>query len=67
MAGRIFEKIDAADQVFDFRLWTHYWTLRAVRGLCVRIKDLPRAMRPKLVVIWTSRDLFRGIFARETL
>ena len=70
LPGRIFEKSrhsDVEDRVGKIRLWTHFWTSRAVWRRCIDIKVLPRAIRPKLVVIWTPGDLFRGIFALQDL
>ena len=53
-------------QFENFRFLGHFSPLRPAGRLCVHTKDLPRAMRPKLVVILSSRPIFRLIFAWET-
>ena len=56
-----------SQEIGKFRFLTHFLTLRPAGRLCVRIEDLPRAMRPKLVVILPSRTIFRLIFALRHL
>ena len=56
-----------SQEIEKIRFLTHFLTLRPAGRLCVRTEDLPRAMRPKLVVILPSRTIFRLIFALRHL
>ena len=49
---------------FDYGL--NFGSLEPFEDAVFTVKELPRAMRPKLVVIWAYGDLFRDIFARQT-
>ena len=49
-------------QVDKWVSWTHFWSFRAGRGLCICLGHLPRALRVFLVVIPAPRAVFRPIF-----
>jgi len=54
-------------QVFKLVLFTGFLGFGGVWGLYVRTRDLPRAMRRKLVVIGASRVLLDPIFVYRVL
>ena len=49
-------------QVDKWVSWTHFWSFRVKWGLYICLRHLPRVMRMFLVVILTSRTVFRPIF-----
>ena len=52
----------------DFLVYlTRFLEFWGSRGLYITVRDLPRAMRPKLVVIEPSRVLFELIFVHRVL
>ena len=52
-------------KIGENRFLAHFLTLGVAERLCVDTRDLPVAMRPKLVVIISFRTVFRLIFARD--
>ena len=56
------------DLQIDFLIYlTHFLEFWGARGLYITARDLPRAVRPKLVVIGDSRVLFESIFVQGIL
>ena len=52
----------------DFLVYlTRFLEFWGSRGLYITVRDLPRAMRPKLVVIEPARVLFESIFVHRVL
>ena len=56
------------DLQIDFLIYlTHFFGFWGARGLYITARDLPRAMRPKLVVIEVFRDVPESIFVYRVL